>query len=631
MNARRVGVVVGLCAAMCAYVIGTATIGRSDVPVPGFSGYATGTNIHVDSLEAPGGPRLVDSEVAFSASATNSAGFGLNSLQNEMEVNLQPANAPGKMSSARGSGLELGLANNVPSATRDLVLAGVAEAVAPPNTPLVTKEIGPVPAAPLAYASLLRGQALANFDNDPCGLGANTPLAYSLGYAADAQLLDAGSANPDGTLANPVLATDVPGPDRAVSQSRSIVYAVANGSPGHYGLVGETRETFAPVFISRGTGLPLDPGIVVELLGEWVFRTTALGNGPATLTYTVEDSTGQQVTPTTPIVRISQDGGLTYTDITFQQFFGAGGLSVPASPLLTLNVGEDPRAIATPGTLPDPTSSPTLATNGTEASGAADAVRLTLLKSALPGSSAADVRIGHFESSVSVPLGGFSCAPKNTTTTTSATGVLEICSAADNANGAVTGDFTYSFDNQTVVVPVGTCTGPMTVPTGRTVVTQTRRPGYGISRCGTIPQDRLLSCQPTNSRAVVRVAPGGVNRQTILTITNRADGAGNNATIKICKIAGNGVPVGTNYNFTVGGRAVTVPAGPASQGGSCKILGGFERGKNVTITEQAASGTHVSAITVQPSDRQVSSSTANRTATVRPGSTETVVTFTNAQ
>jgi len=50
----------------------------------------------------------------------------------------------------------------------------------------------------------------------------------------------------------------------------------------------------------------------------------------------------------------------------------------------------------------------------------------------------------------------------------------------------------------------------------------------------------------------------------------------------------------------------------------------------VTVTEAAKSGTHVSAIKVQPFDRQVSKSTANRTATVKVARTLTVVTFTNA-
>ena len=101
------------------------------------------------------------------------------------------------------------------------------------------------------------------------------------------------------------------------------------------------------------------------------------------------------------------------------------------------------------------------------------------------------------------------------------------------------------------------------------------------------------------------------------------------SSIKVCKIAGNGVPAGTNFTFNVGGRNVTVPAGIASQGGTCKLVNGFTSGSNVTVTEAAKSGTHVSAIKVQPASHKVSSSTANRTATVKVGNGVTVVSFTN--
>lgn len=72
-----------------------------------------------------------------------------------------------------------------------------------------------------------------------------------------------------------------------------------------------------------------------------------------------------------------------------------------------------------------------------------------------------------------------------------------------------------------------------------------------------------------------------------------------------------------------------MPAGPASQGGYCKFVYGFAQGTNVTVTEGARAGTHVSAITVEPLARKVSSNTTNRTATVKVGSGTTVVSFTN--
>lgn len=98
--------------------------------------------------------------------------------------------------------------------------------------------------------------------------------------------------------------------------------------------------------------------------------------------------------------------------------------------------------------------------------------------------------------------------------------------------------------------------------------------------------------------------------------------------LKICKIAGAGVPVGTTFRFSVTVNTpmglngplfdsrltslslVTVPAGPASQGGFCQFvqgpltpgpstppIGTFNAGSIVSVTELAATGISVTAIT----------------------------------
>lgn len=209
-------------------------------------------------------------------------------------------------------------------------------------------------------------------------------------------------------------------------------------------------------------------------------------------------------------------------------------------------------------------------------------------------------------------------------------GVFEICKAANNANGAVTGTYTFIFSGRTVNVPVGSCTGPLTVPVGNLTVREVAKPGVRISACTTRPTDRLVKCDPADSSAVIRIVAGGVANETILTITNRLVGSGGpTGAIKVCKIAGPGVGLGTNFSFSVGGKPLTVAAGPASQGGYCKIVYGFAQGTDVVVTEAARAGTHVSAITVQPANRGVSSNNANRTATVTVGSGTTVVSFTN--
>ncbi len=227
-----------------------------------------------------------------------------------------------------------------------------------------------------------------------------------------------------------------------------------------------------------------------------------------------------------------------------------------------------------------------------------------------------------------------------TVTITRPTGVLEICKLADTVNGPVKGNYTFNFAGRSATVPVNSCTGPMTVPAGNLTVTEVAKAGTTLSACATRPADRLLQCNLANRNAVVRVAAGDVSTETVLYMTNRAVGPTQPTTtttayknlgtapLKVCKIAGSGVPVGTNFWFDIGGRMFKIPAGPASQGGYCKISYGFPLGSNVTVTE-APSAFRVQAITVRPPERRVSSNTAARTATVRIARGFTVVTFTN--
>jgi len=72
--------------------------------------------------------------------------------------------------------------------------------------------------------------------------------------------------------------------------------------------------------------------------------------------------------------------------------------------------------------------------------------------------------------------------------------------------------------------------------------------------------------------------------------------------LKICKAAGVGVAVGTNFTFIVTGAnetvTFTVPAGPPEQGGSCVLDGIFDVGTDVTVQETLPIGVEVTAIVV---------------------------------
>jgi hypothetical protein len=101
-----------------------------------------------------------------------------------------------------------------------------------------------------------------------------------------------------------------------------------------------------------------------------------------------------------------------------------------------------------------------------------------------------------------------------------------------------------------------------------------------------------------------------------------------NGLLKICKVAGPGIAVGTPFTFTAGSSPVTVPAGPAP-GGTCALGPSLAVGTNATVIETIPSGDAVSNITVAPPGQSVSTNLATGTATVTIGSGVTEVTYTD--
>src|SRR5947199_7240849 len=128
---------------LAVFTPGPATAQGAAFPgVASFNGYSNGTAVHADVLQVPGAPRLVDGEVAFSGGATNTGGPAAG-VNNEMDEPVATSQA-GKNAYGRGSGAEIGLGTQVPSSAADanqIILAGLAEAAAPPTSDLVTKDI----------------------------------------------------------------------------------------------------------------------------------------------------------------------------------------------------------------------------------------------------------------------------------------------------------------------------------------------------------------------------------------------------------------------------------------------------------------------------------------------------------
>jgi hypothetical protein len=101
--------------------------------------------------------------------------------------------------------------------------------------------------------------------------------------------------------------------------------------------------------------------------------------------------------------------------------------------------------------------------------------------------------------------------------------------------------------------------------------------------------------------------------------------------LKVCKVAGTGIPVGTPFNFVISttvahGVLNNLPAGPAP-GGTCKVGPSFAVGTSVDVSEAPSAGNTVSNITVAPPGGTLNLPAGSVNVTIGSGVTE--VTFTN--
>ncbi|MBA3654362.1 MAG: hypothetical protein H0W70_09235 [Actinobacteria bacterium] len=406
-----------------AVAIGAGPAHGVAVPVPpGLSASAQGSTLHVHALQTGlTGPKVADTDVAFSSTSVNSGGLNT-AVTTETGQTVSPPRA-GKNAYGRGSGIALGIGSDVPVDKRDLILGDLAEAAAQPPDPngpdpspgsnpkaagpyqtgIVDKNLVDVKGDPVAYAGTLRGQAQALWNPKYAMPMLGTPLGFGLGYAADVRLANVGTADPTtGTFPGLIsVASNAAGPQRAGSQAFSLTYLVNNGD-GTCGIANEIHETYAPVALNLPPDADPTNDLVIEVLGEWVLKTVVTGKpGGSSITY----APGGSATPTTPLLRIIQ--GTATNVLTTQDLFDKTGLNIPASPLADITVGEAPRAIQSPaGTTPDPNSKPIK--TDTQIATAVDVVRVIGVTPAA-GVQAAELRVGHFESRINVPAGGVNC------------------------------------------------------------------------------------------------------------------------------------------------------------------------------------------------------------------------------
>jgi hypothetical protein len=210
------------------------------------------------------------------------------------------------------------------------------------------------------------------------------------------------------------------------------------------------------------------------------------------------------------------------------------------------------------------------------------------------------------------------------------TGFLQICKVA-GAGVAVGSPFQFTVAGNPVIIPAGSapggsCSPALVLPVGSAVITETLPSGTVLTGISTLPSGLLVSSNLAAGTATVTITPGG---QTIVTFINSIPPViPTTGFLQICKVAGSGVAVGTNFTFNVAGAMVVVPAGPAP-GGSCSTPRVIPAGP-VSIAETLTAGAVLTAVSTLPDGLLLNSNLAAGTATVTVvAGGQTIVTFLN--
>jgi hypothetical protein len=234
------------------------------------------------------------------------------------------------------------------------------------------------------------------------------------------------------------------------------------------------------------------------------------------------------------------------------------------------------------------------------------------------------------------------------------TGFVEICKFAATGPGEsnpfptgdrdVIGFFTFNVEGiyttsqqnptqriyQAFVVPVGGCSGPIAVSTPpfapgqtsfNTRISELPRAGAFLESVDTAIANRLINfvrgqrvdangnvvANPGGGYATIQVVAGDTTNRTTINFRNRS----NPSLVKVCKIAGPGVPLNTLFRFTIEGfgatdaaspqaasysavqRIVNIPAGNAATGGNCVFIPGFGTGTGNAEFQTFVNGTTV--------------------------------------
>ncbi len=208
---------------------------------------------------------------------------------------------------------------------------------------------------------------------------------------------------------------------------------------------------------------------------------------------------------------------------------------------------------------------------------------------------------------------------------TTQTGSIEVCKQAGDQ--FVSGSFNFvlsegEWSETLPPVPVGQCSGDVTVPAGQVTVTEEPSSPYYVSSVGSIPQSALVAENLANSEATYAVA---VNSSVTAIFTNSTQ----LGYVKVCKVldANSGALTGSVFTFNVSDDAGTQTVSVISNGPgtpACSLdLTALPLGSTATITEVAQANVTISGVSV------TAGSVSGTTAYVTVGTNVNVATFNN--
>jgi len=168
------------------------------------------------------------------------------------------------------------------------------------------------------------------------------------------------------------------------------------------------------------------------------------------------------------------------------------------------------------------------------------------------------------------------------------------------------------------------CSSLFVAPAGNITVTETV--SGNLSLVGITASPPVVSTNLAAKSAVVQIIAGQTTTVIFTNTGNPAPGG----QVRVCKVAGQGVPVGTPFTFTVNGNPVTVNAGPGPTG-NCSDNFSVPANSNVNIHENVPANYQVASIGFNPGSAAGSTDLPNGNAVAHVGGagTLTSVIYTN--